>query len=173
MKRRKQKAEEEKTIIRPRRKFKGKPKLMIDGEDANTYLYSLATCCNPVMGDDIFAFISSKNGLKIHRNTCPNAEFLQATFGYRIKTAEWIDNVKTEFSAQLLITGMDDMGVVQSISDIITQKQNVNMKRFSMVGDEGHFEGKITVVVKSIDQLNGLISELKNLNAINTIARID
>ncbi len=160
-----------KVPLRPRSKIKGTPKLLIDGVDAATYPYSLATCCNPVFGDDIFAYLTSKHGLKIHRTTCANAEFLQATYGYRIKRAEWVDASNTSFIAELLITGMDDMGVVQNISNIITQQHKINMRGFSMNGQEGHFEGKVTVVVKSKDQLNELIQALKRLKQVNTVAR--
>jgi GTP pyrophosphokinase len=161
-----------KGIVRARRKFKGKPKLLIDGEDASNYVNSLSPCCNPVLGDDIFAYVTSKHGMKIHRTTCPNAEYLQATFGYRIKRAEWVDTANTSFIAELLITGMDDMGVIQSLSNIITDKNKINMRGFSMNGKEGHFEGRVSVVVKNKDQLNQLIMELKKLREVNTVARI-
>ncbi len=161
-----------KVPLRARRNLKGTPKLLVDGQDASNFVNSLATCCNPVLGDDIFAYVTSKHGIKIHRTTCPNAEYLQATFGYRIKRAEWGGTANTSFIAELLITGMDDMGVVQNLSSIITDKHNINMRGFSMNGNEGHFEGKVTVVVKNIDQLNELILELKKLKQVNTVARI-
>ncbi|BDS15182.1 RelA/SpoT family protein [Aureispira anguillae] len=161
-----------KVPLRSRRKFKGNPKLLVDGQDASNFVNSLATCCNPVLGDDIFAYVTSKHGIKIHRTTCPNAEYLQATFGYRIKRAEWVDSANTSFIAELLITGMDDMGVVQNLSNLITDKHKLNMRGFSMNGKEGHFEGKVSVVVKNKDQLNELIVELKKLKQVNTVARI-
>ncbi len=156
-----------------KRRFEGIPKILVDGEDAANYGSALATCCNPVLGDDIFAYVTSKHGMKIHRTTCPNAEYLQATFGYRIKKAEWVDSANTSFIAGLLITGMDDLGIVQSISEIVTDTLKINMRSFSMVGDEGHFEGKISVVVKDKIELNQLILELKSLKAVNTVARIE
>ncbi len=158
---------------RSKRRFQGTPKLLVNGEDASNYVSSLATCCNPVLGDDIFAYVTVKHGMKIHRTTCPNAEYLQATFGYRIQKAEWVDTANTSFIAGLLITGMDDLGIVQSISKIVADHLELNMRSFSMVGDEGHFEGKITVVVKDKDQLNQLIVELKALKAVNTVARVE
>lgn len=161
-----------KVTLRAKRNFKASPKMLVDGQDASNFVNSLATCCNPVFGDDIFAYVTSKHGIKIHRTTCPNAEYLQATFGYRIKRAEWVDTANTSFIAELLITGMDDMGVVQSLSSIITDKHNLNMRGFSMNGNEGHFEGKVTVVVKNKDQLNELILELKKLKQVNTVTRI-
>lgn len=159
------------TQLAKKRQFK-KPKLMVDGEDASTYVYSLATCCNPVLGDDVFAYITSKHGLKIHRTTCPNAEYLQATFGYRIKKAEWVESVGSSFLAELLITGMDDMGVILRLSDVIANKLKVNMRSFSMTGGEGHFEGRISVEVNSKEHLNQIITELKRLEEVNTVARI-
>lgn len=162
-----------KVPVRNRKRFQGTPKLLVDGVDAASYGSSLATCCNPVLGDDIFAYVTSKHGMKIHRTTCPNAEYLQATFGYRIKKAEWVDSANTSFIAGLLITGMDDLGIVQSISHIVTDELKLNMRSFSMTGDEGHFEGKISVVVKDKDELNKLILALKNLKAVNTVARIE
>ena len=154
-----------------RRQFK-KPKLMVDGEDANTYVYSLATCCNPVLGDDVFAYVTTKHGIKIHRTTCPNAEYLQATFGYRIKKAEWVESAGSSFVAELLITGMDDMGVILRLSNVIANQLKVNMRSFSMTGGEGHFEGRISVEVNSKEQLDHVISELKLLEEVNTVARI-
>ncbi len=149
-----------------KRQFK-KPKLLVDGEDASTYVHSLATCCNPVLGDDIFAYLTAKHGIKIHRTTCPNAEYLQATFGYRIKKAEWVETVGSSF-----ITGMDDMGVILRLSDVIANKLKVNMRSFSMTGGEGHFEGRISVQVNSKEHLNQIILELKRLEEVNTVARI-
>jgi guanosine-3',5'-bis(diphosphate) 3'-pyrophosphohydrolase len=154
-----------------KRQFK-KPKLLVDGEDASTYVYSLATCCNPVMGDDVFAYVTTKHGIKIHRTTCPNAEYLQATFGYRIKKAEWVESIGSSFVAELLINGMDDMGVILRLSDVIANKLKVNMRSFSMTGGEGHFEGRISVEVNSKEQLNMVIMELKRLEEVNTVARI-
>ena len=161
-----------KTISKGRTKEKPVPKLLIDGVDASNTPYTLATCCNPVFGDDVFAFVSSKHTLKIHRTTCPNAEFLQATYGYRIKKAEWVDRSNSFFEAELLITGMDDMGVVQNLSNLITNQHKLNMRGFSMNGSEGYFEGKVRVVVSTKDQLNELIQSIKNLKSVHTVARI-
>lgn len=161
-----------KNNLKSRGKEKPIPKLLIDGSEASNYPHTLATCCNPVFGDDVFAYVTSKHGMKIHRTTCPNAEFLQATYGYRIKKAQWIDMSNTSFVAELLITGMDDMGVVQNISNIITQQHKLNMRGFSMNGNEGYFEGKVSVVVRNKDQLNNLIQAIKDLKQVHTVARI-
>lgn len=157
-------------IFQKKKLFK-KPKLLIDGVDASTYLYSLATCCNPVFGDDVFAYVTTKQGIKIHRNTCKNAEFLQATYGYRVKKAEWVESGGSSFVAELLISGMDDMGVIMRLSDVIANKLKLNMRAFSMNGSEGHFEGRISIEVQSKEQLNGVISEIKKLPEVNSVVR--
>lgn len=149
-----------------------KPRLLIQGEDASNYNYELSTCCRPVHGDDIFAYFTSKQNVKIHRTTCPNAEYLQATYGYRIKTADWMDDESNTFVADLLITGMDDMGVVQRLTSILG-KLGLNMRSITMTGNEGRFEGRISVVVYNKDQLQQLVKSLKDLNEVNTVARID
>jgi len=151
----------------------GKPRILIEGEDSGIMTYTFSECCNPVMGDDIFAFISTQSGMKIHRTTCSNAEYLQATYAHRVKKAEWQVSEGDTFIADLLITGMDDMGVVQRLSEIVTNKLKLNMKAFSMSGDQGHFEGKISVQVRSKDELNLLIGELKKMQEVNSVVRLD
>jgi GTP pyrophosphokinase len=157
-----------------RRHFKGKPKLLIDGEDASKYNHSFASCCNPIPGDEIFAYISAHQGVKIHRMTCPNSENIHAMYGYRIRRAEWIDTGgSTEFVIELLLTGIDNIGIVQKLSDVITNKVGLNMKSFSMNGEEGHFEGKIRLVVNSKEQVDQVIREFKQIEEVQTVVRID
>lgn len=149
-----------------------KARISVEGEDLTNIAYMLADCCNPVPGDDIFAYITSKHSIKIHRATCNNAEYLQAAYAHRVRKAEWMDNIESSFIAELQVSGMDDMGVVQHLSEIITNKLRINMRSFSMSGNEGHFEGRITVSVHSKEQLDNLIKELKNLEEVQIVARI-
>jgi predicted amino acid-binding ACT domain protein len=88
------------------------------------------------------------------------------------KKAEWVETAGSSFVAELLITGMDDMGVILRLSNVIANKLKVNMRSFSMTGGEGHFEGRISVEVNSKEQLNLVINELKLLEEVNTVARI-
>lgn len=159
-------------IVQQQHRFRGVPKLLIDGEDASHYAISFSNCCTPVPGDEIFGYVLKKGGITIHRKTCPNAENILATYGYRVRRAEWLDMDSSEFEAELLITGMDNMGVVQRISDIITNKLKVNMKSFSMSGKEGHFEGKVLLLVQNKEQLQKIIKEMKALEEVQTVARI-
>ncbi len=168
---------EENETIEPKRKrkFKGKPKLTIDGQSADLYQYSMATCCNPVMGDDIFAYTSTLAGaMKIHRTTCPNAVYLMANYGYRIMRAEWVDAAGSSFIADLKITGVDDgVGVIERLSHNISTNLGLNIRSFAIDGKEGYFEGKISLIVNNTDQLTLAIQELQKLNEINSVVRIE
>lgn len=158
----------------PRKKYTGKPRLMINGEKGDDMAYSLANCCNPVMGDDVFAYLTVAAGLKIHRTTCPNATHLMANYGYRIMKAEWITSGDTSFVADLLITGIDDgPGVIERLTHNISSDLGLNIRSFSISGNEGYFEGKVSLLVLNKDQLNVAIRALQNLEGISSVTRIE
>ncbi|MEM9819863.1 MAG: RelA/SpoT family protein [Bacteroidota bacterium] len=158
-----------------RRKNKNlpQPKLLIGGESASNYQYQLANCCNPVQGDDVFAYLTVNAGLKIHRTNCPNSTNLMANYGYRIMKAEWVVTTNTSFVADLLITGIDDgPGVIERLSRSISSDLGLNIRSFSIAGEEGYFEGRISLLVANKDQLNVAIRGLQNLDGVSTVTRI-
>ncbi len=147
--------------------------LYINGEPAENYKFELATCCNPVNGDDIFGYVSNY-GLKIHRSNCPNSTNLMARFGYRIMKAEWNEVTNTNFSVNLLIIGVDDgPGVIQNITSKISSQLGLNIRSFHIDGNEGYFEGKVKLQVKDRNQLYLLIKALKDLDGISSVTRVD
>lgn len=151
-----------------------KANILINGEPGEMYNYSLATCCNPVHGDDIFAFITTSSGVKIHRTTCPNATNLMANYGYRIMKAEWNKASSSEFVSELLITGIDSgPGVIQRLTDRISNKMGLNIRSFSIEGKEGYFEGRVRVVVQNKDQLNQAIRTINQLEGISNVIRVE
>ncbi len=155
-----------------RRKSKIKPKIVINGQSADQFKYELATCCNPVQGDYIFAYMSN-NGCKIHRSSCPNATQLMANYGYRIMKAEWSASMGNDFVAELLITGVDKgVGVIQTLSVEISNKLGLNIRSFYIDGHEGYFEGRVKLVVSNTDQLTVAIKALKKLEGIQSVTRI-
>ncbi|MCB0548782.1 MAG: bifunctional (p)ppGpp synthetase/guanosine-3',5'-bis(diphosphate) 3'-pyrophosphohydrolase [Phaeodactylibacter sp.] len=155
-------------------KFTGKPRLLINGEPAERFNYTFANCCNPVQGDDIFAYLTANAGLKIHRANCPNATNLMANYGYRVMKAEWISTTDTTFVADLRITGIDDgPGVIERLTNKISTMLGLNIRSFNIAGDEGYFEGKVSLLVKNTDQLNLAIRALKNLDSVSTVTRVD
>ncbi len=147
--------------------------LLIDGEPAEHYNYTFANCCNPVQGDDIFAFISRSGGLKIHRANCPNAVHLMANYDYRIRKAEWVTTTSSEFVAELKITGIDDgPGVIERLSHELSSKLRVNIRLFSIEGKDGYFEGTIKLLVSNVNQLNLAIRTLQGLDNVSSVERV-
>lgn len=152
--------------------MRGVPKLIINGEPGEVYNYKFATCCEPVMGDDIFGYITINDGLKIHRTTCPNAMHLMANYGYRIVKAEWVYTQNTSYTVELVITGIDDgPGVIERISHLISSTLGLNIRSFTITGSEGFFEGRVSVIVNNIDQVNHAIITLKKMPGISNVIR--
>jgi GTP diphosphokinase / guanosine-3',5'-bis(diphosphate) 3'-diphosphatase len=148
------------------------PKLMINGEDASKFAYTLAQCCDPVQGDEIFAFAAIGGGVRIHRTSCPNATSMMANYGYRVMRAEWRDSDQTSFVAELKITGIDAIGVVQQLTNTITTKLRLNMRSISMTGNAGFYEGRIAILVNNKDQLDFVLKVLKKENGVNSVVRM-
>lgn len=147
-----------------------KMKLLISGESADHYDHSFATCCNPLPGDKVFAYLTSNAGLKIHRQSCANAQNLYANYGYRIMKAEWINISNKGFVAELVITGIDSgPGVIERLTQNISGKLGLNIRSFYIDGNEGYFEGKISIVVPSQNYLEMAIKALKGLDGISSV----
>lgn len=144
--------------------------LVINGEDASQFNYALATCCNPLPGDSVFGY-NSINGMRIHRTNCPNATNLLANYGYRLVKVEWRDAINQSFEAHLHITGIDGMGIVQRITNAISNELHVNMTSISINGRDGYFEGNITVTVNNSTQLERIIETLKKQDGIVKVIR--
>lgn len=150
------------------------PKLIINGESADEYEYSMAGCCNPVMGDDVFAFLSTLGGVKIHRSNCPNAVNLMANYGYRVLRAEWGSHTGTSFKVDLQITGIDSgPGVIERLTQKISSNLGLNIRSFSIEGHQGYFEGKVSLIVKNTDQVTLAIRALKSLEGVSSVVRLD
>ncbi len=163
----------EEVVPKANNRVKGKPKLFINSEPADNFKYQLATCCNPVQGDDVFGYLSAKNILKIHRTTCLNANHMMANYGYRIVRVDWGESQDTSFVADLIVIGVDGIGILQRISNVITNNLRINMRSISMKGDQGYFEGKISIVVNNKDQLQFTIQTLKSVEGVTNVTRLD
>ncbi|HKK79634.1 MAG TPA: ACT domain-containing protein, partial [Phaeodactylibacter sp.] len=159
---------------RRRNKLTDKPRLLINGEPAERFDYTFATCCNPVQGDAIFAYLTANAGLKIHRSSCPNATNLMAHYGYRVMKAEWVSTTDSTFVVDLILTGIDDgPGVIERLTNKISTMLGLNIRSFSIEGDEGYFKGRISLLVKNRDQLYMAVQALKNLDNISTVTRVE
>lgn len=162
-------------------KVKGKKKaqkesesnILVDGEPIDQYEFSLARCCSPVQGDDIFGYLTSGKGLKIHRVTCKNATHLLANYGYRVLKAEWGGRSGSNFIVDLSITGVDSgPGVIQKITSELSNKLGINIRSFSIAGNQGYFEGKVSIFVKNKDQLNVVMNAINKLEGVTNVTRV-
>lgn len=153
---------------------KSKSIILLNGEPGDKFQYSFANCCNPVNGDNIFAFITTKEGIKVHRYNCPNAPYLLSNYGYRIMKADWANNLDKEFVAVFKIVGIDQgVGVIQNLTDLISNQFNLNIRSFHIEGEEGYFEAKVSILVNSTNQLNLIIKSLSDMDGISNVSRIE
>ena len=135
--------------------------------------YTLARCCNPIYGDEIFGFVSVNGGIKIHKKDCPNAPQLISRFGYRIVNARWAGgSTGGEYTTTIRIIGRDDIGIVTNITSVISKEQGINMRSISVDSNAGLFEGTITLVVRQASQLEALFKKLHTIKGVKQIFRV-
>ncbi len=146
--------------------------LLVFGKEEEKLGYKLSKCCNPIPGDDVFGFLSVNEGIKVHKKNCPNAISLQSNYAYRIIPAKWIDSSQEEFTSEIKLTGIDNLGLLNEITEIISDNMHVNMKNLNFSTDGGTFTGTITVVVKNQSILKKLIQNLKRINGIEKVVRL-
>ena len=147
--------------------------LIIFGESSDKIKYTLGKCCNPIPGDDVFGFVSTGKGLIIHRNNCPNATQLLANYGHRVVKTKWAKNKEISFLTGLSIIGLDDVGVVNKITHIISGELKINIAALTIESNEGLFKGTIKVYVHDKDELEELVTRIKSLNGIQQVMRFD
>lgn len=147
--------------------------LIIFGESSDKILYKLAQCCQPIPGDDVFGFITSGEGLKIHRTDCPNAAQLMANYAHRIIKTKWAKNKEISFLTGVKLTGLDDVGIIQGITNVITGELKINMRSISIDSKDGIFEGTIMVFVHDREELDDLCQRLNMLEGISKVERIE
>jgi GTP pyrophosphokinase len=144
---------------------------IVFGKTEEQLEYQLSPCCNPIAGDDVFGFVTISDGVKVHKNECPNALTLRSNYAYRIVNAKWIDSSQNEFTARLQLTGIDDLGLVNKLTQVISNTNNVNISRMSFDSNDGIFEGNILLKVKNTDLLKKMIKQLQNINGVDKVVR--
>jgi guanosine-3',5'-bis(diphosphate) 3'-pyrophosphohydrolase len=147
--------------------------LIIFGESSDRIMYTLAKCCNPIPGDSVFGFVSTGKGLIIHRTNCPNAAQMMANYGHRIVKTKWAKNKEISFLTGLKILGLDDVGVINKITNIISGDMKINIAALTIESGEGLFEGTVKVFVHDKEELEELVERLKKLNGIQNVERFD
>ena len=147
--------------------------LIIFGESSDKIMYTLANCCKPIPGDDVFGFVTTGEGLKIHRTNCPNATRLMANYGHRVVKTKWAKNKEISFLTGLKIIGLDDVGVIHKITNLISGELKVNISAMTIEAKDGIFEGNVKVFVHDKDELENLVEALLALQGIERVDRYD
>ncbi len=146
--------------------------LVID-ESAEGLDYKLAKCCNPVFGDRIFGFVTVLEGIKIHRTTCPNADFMLSSFPYRVLRARWTRlDASRGFLTSMRLTGVENLGIVTRISEILSEYK-VSVKNFTYKMDNGLFEGHIVLLVPNVNLLYSIMKKIQSVKGITRVTRVD
>ncbi len=157
----------------PKSYSKKDTELIIFGESSDKIMYTLANCCKPIPGDDVFGFITQGEGLKIHRTNCPNATRLLSNYGHRVVKTKWVKNKEISFLTGIKIIGLDDVGVINKITNLISGELKININALTIEAKDGLFEGNIKVYVHDKDELEELVVEVKKLPGIESVDRYD
>jgi GTP pyrophosphokinase len=146
---------------------------LVFGKEDEKLDYTLSKCCNPIPGDKVFGFLTINDGIKVHKKDCPNAISMQSNYAYRVMLAKWIDSSKQEFKTILKVSGIDKKGIVNNLTRIISNTMDVYIHNINISGDDGVFDGKLSLSVKNKAQLNKLISSIKKVEGVQKVERVN
>lgn len=134
--------------------------------------YSLAKCCHPIYGDDVFGFVTVSGGIKIHREDCPNATALRERFGYRIVKARWSGKGNGLYPITLQVVGNDDISIVNNITSVIAKESNITLRSINIDSDDGLFRGTITILVDDTSRLEAITRKIQNVKGVKVVTRL-
>ncbi|MBL4905312.1 MAG: bifunctional (p)ppGpp synthetase/guanosine-3',5'-bis(diphosphate) 3'-pyrophosphohydrolase, partial [Flavobacteriaceae bacterium] len=146
---------------------------LVFGTEDEKLDYTISICCNPIQGDRVFGFVTINDGIKVHKKDCPNAISMQSNYAYRIMSAKWIDSSKEEFKAILHISGADKKGIINNLTKIISNTMDVHIHNINISGNEGVFDGKISISVQNKTQLTKLINSIKKVDGVQKVKRVN
>ena len=144
---------------------------LVFGNGSEKLDYKLSVCCNPLPGDNVVGFLTINDGIKVHKSNCKNSLSLQSKFDYRILKAKWVDSSQYEFSSTIQIIGIDNLGLVNKITTIISENLNINMEKMSFDTEGDTFKGLITLKVKNKNIVDKLITRLKKIKGVDKVLR--
>ena len=159
------------TLSADARKHRSDDVLVIDRSQKGID-YTLASCCHPIYGDEVFGFVTVSGGIKIHRCDCPNAPELRKRFGYRIVEARWSGKGQNQYSITLRVIGNDDIGIVSNITSIISKEERIMMRSINIDSHDGLFSGNLVVNIDDTSRLEQLIRKLKTVKGVKQVTRL-
>jgi GTP pyrophosphokinase len=145
--------------------------MLVFGKNQETLDYTLSPCCSPIPGDGVFGFVSINDGIKVHKNECPNAISLHSNYGYRIINAKWIDSSKGFFTGIIRLSGIDRLGLVNEVTHLISNAHNVDILQIQFDTENGTFTGQIKLHVRHASTLHMLINKLEKITGIDKVVR--
>lgn len=146
--------------------------MVVFGKDEEKLNYTYAKCCNVIPGDKIFGFITISDGIKVHSENCPNAINLRAQYDYRVIPAKWVNAESFKNRVKIEIEGLDRMGMINDITQVISNSMSIDMKSMSIASTDGIFTGTINLEVKNKNQLEETFKKLKNINGVSKVIRL-
>lgn len=146
--------------------------MVVFGKDEEKLNYTFAKCCTVLPGDKIFGFITISEGIKVHNDNCPNAINLRAQYDYRVIPAKWVNEESFKNRIKIEIEGLDRMGMINDITQVISNSMNLDMKSMSIESNNGIFTGSINLEVKNRSQLEETFKKLKNITGVSKVKRL-
>ena len=140
--------------------------------DNNIHQYKFPTCCHPIPGDDVLGYIDNKKQIEIHKRACPVAAKLKSSYGNRILDAKWDMHKTLFFNATIRLAGIDRVGLLNEVTQVISSQMNVNIHRLTITSEEGVFDGSIDLRVHDRDDVKAIIDNLKHINDLKEISQI-
>lgn len=153
-------------------KEEGTLDMIVFGDDEKKLDYQLAQCCNPIPGDKIFGFVTINKGIKVHKETCPNAIDMRANYDYRVIPAKWVNSANRNFLIDISIEGIDRKGILNDITNLVSHTLNIDVKKFTINSDDGIFQGILTLFIKNTVQLEEVLQKLQNLEGVAKVKRL-
>ena len=150
----------------------GKGDVLVIDKNMRGIDYTLARCCQPVYGDEVFGFLTAGGGIKVHRINCPNAPALRERYGYRIIDARWEGKGNSQYGITLRIVGQDDLGIVNNITSIISKDEKILLRSISIDSHDGLFSGTLTIMLDDTARLKSLIQKLENVRGVKNVERM-
>ena len=144
---------------------------LVFGNDNQSLLYKLSSCCNPIPGDPVFGFITLNDGIKVHKKGCQNGISMQSKYAYRIINAKWITSVSDTFISNIKITGIDNIGLVSEVTRVISNIMNVDIYNINFIANDGIFKGNVGVKVNNKTMVNKVIKKIEKIKGIEKVTR--
>lgn len=170
--RKKKKSIETNSSEKPIEKIDLKKTIQLNEETLKS-TYTIAECCHPIPGDDVLGFIDENNHIVIHKRQCTVASRLKASFGPRILAAKWDTHKQLFFPVSLNIKGTDRIGLLNEVTEIVSRKLDVNIRKLAIEVSEGIFEGEIQLYVHDVDDVRTIIKNLKNVKNLQSVSRMN